>query len=113
MKIVGFLSTIAVALLVSSTGARSQKIDSLQLAVHLGNLLASEEFCGLKFDQAAITKFIDENVDATDMEFPSSLESMTNGSRYQQKSMSESQKTAHCRQTTRLSESFGFLKRKD
>lgn len=89
----------------------AQEADSTQLALHLGDLLASETLCKLSFKQEAIERFIDERVRADDLSFPSQLSLFTDGKRYEQKSMSESQKTAHCRQTARLAESYGFVEK--
>ena len=85
-------------------------LDSNELAVNLGSLLAAEEFCELSYDQDAIAAFIDEHVDADDLGFPSTLRMMTEGSKYQLDSLTESEKTAHCRQITRAAKSHGFLK---
>jgi hypothetical protein len=42
--------------------ASAASLESLTLATALGDVLASEAFCGLSYDQDAIKKFIDENV---------------------------------------------------
>jgi hypothetical protein len=91
------------------SGSRAQDIDSTQLALHLGGLLAAEEYCGLSFNQKALEEFIDERVRPDDLSFPSQLSLFTDGKKYDQDSMTESQKTALCRQTTRLAVSYGFI----
>jgi hypothetical protein len=68
--------------------------DSSDLALALGTVLGSEEFCGLNYDQAAIQEFVRKRVSPDDMDFPSSLESMT--VRIENQTMSDSAKTAHC-----------------
>jgi hypothetical protein len=87
----------------------AQNFDSMQLATQLGGLLASEGFCGLSYNQTAIEKFIDERVAADDLSFPSTLSLMTEGASYQLEDMSESSRTAHCRQVERLARNFGFI----
>jgi hypothetical protein len=83
--------------------------DSSQVALSLGNVLASEELCGLHYDQDVIKKYIDSHVRADDMDFIPTLRLMTEGSRYQNQQMSPSTKTAHCEQTTRVARSYGFI----
>lgn len=82
--------------------------DSMTTAVALGSVLASEEVCGLTYDQRAIEAYILKNVKADDMQFPSTLQTMTQGQMYQLKEMSKSQMTAHCSQIRRLAKSYGF-----
>jgi hypothetical protein len=83
--------------------------DSMTMAVALGDVLGSEEFCDLKYDQNAIQQFIDKNVKKDDMQFPSSLKMMTEGARDQNKDLSPSAKTAHCEQIGRVARSYGFI----
>jgi hypothetical protein len=94
-----------------STSAFCQKYDSLTLAQNLGYLLASETYCGFSYDQNAISKFIEQNVDASDLEFSAQLRLYTRTTKPDLETMTESQKTAHCTQSKRLAASFGFLKK--
>jgi hypothetical protein len=97
-------------LILSAPGlASAASLDSFTLATALGDVLASESFCGLSYDQDAIKKFIDEHVHPNDMQFPSTLRMMTDGSQMQNDSMSPSEKTAHCAQITRVARSYGFI----
>lgn len=98
---------LALSALVLSTGA-AFAADSNQVAMALGDVLAAEQACGFAYDQAAIETFIDKNVDAADMEFSSTLNMMTAGSKFSLDQMSPSQKTAHCRQVGRVAKSYGF-----
>jgi hypothetical protein len=82
--------------------------DSSDLALALGTVLGSEEFCGLHYDQAAIQSFITKRVSPDDMDFPPLLESMTNGTEVGNRSKSNSAKTAHCAQIARIAKSYGF-----
>jgi hypothetical protein len=85
-------------------------MDSMALAVNLGDVLASEAFCGLTYDQAAISAFIDKHVKADDMGFTSTLQMMTEGKEIDLQKMSPSAKTAHCAQIARVARAYGFTK---
>ena len=87
----------------------AQSLDSIQNAQALGTVLASEEICGLRYDQDAISRWIDGNTDPSDMSFSSNLNMMTEGSAFMFEGMSESSKTAHCRSIERTSRHFGFI----
>ena len=78
------------------------------LALKLGSVIGSEEFCGLSYDQEAIEAFIEKNVAANDMEFAPTLNTMVGGGEVENREMSPSEKTAHCTQTRRVAKSFGF-----
>lgn len=82
----------------------------MTLANELGSVLASEELCGLAYDQAAIAGFIEKRVRADDLAFASSLKMMTSGNEFQLRGMSPSSKTAHCTQIRRVAKSYGFTK---
>lgn len=82
--------------------------DSTLTAMNLGNVLASENACGLSYDQSAIAAFIEKNVEADDMGFPSTLQLMTVGAEVGLKDMSQSEVTAHCTQIRRLAKAYGF-----
>ncbi len=87
----------------------SSELERLQLATALGNILASEGTCGLTYKQDAIRKFIDSKVPADDMSFAGDLSAGTSVGAYTLKKMSESAKTAHCRQIERVAKSYGFI----
>ncbi len=89
--------------------ASAQSMDSMQKAQELGTLLAAEKFCGLSYNQAAISKWIDENTDPSDMSFSGTLTMMIEGSSVMQGDMSESSKTAHCRSVERTAHHYGFI----
>ena len=107
---------VSFALLLAAGGlflparASAQGMDSMALAVNLGDVLASEAFCGLTYDQAAIGAFINKNVKAEDMGFTSTLQMMTEGKEIDLQKMSPSAKTAHCVQIARVARSYGFTK---
>lgn len=84
--------------------------DSNNIARILGNVIASEEYCGLTYEQEAIQRYIHKNVRADDMGFPGSLNMMISGSSYSIKQLSKSAKTAHCAQISRIAKSYQFIK---
>jgi transcriptional antiterminator Rof (Rho-off) len=90
--------------------AHAQDLKSMQLANELGSVLASEESCGLSYDQVAIRTFIEKHVRADDMSFANTLNVMTQGAQFQLKGMSASAKTAHCTQISRVARTYGFTK---
>lgn len=91
---------------ISTAGA--QDMEALQVAMNLGNVIGSEEFCGLTYKQAAIEDFIAKSVDEGDMSFNSTLEMAVGSQRIQNKEMTASQKTAHCAQIRRVAKKHGF-----
>lgn len=111
-KIINRVTATATAamLLIVSMPVEAMDLESLQLANALGSILASEEPCALRYDQAAIAEFVANKVSAEDMGFASSLNMQTMGAKVMINDMSESQKTAHCAQTTRVAKAYGFIK---
>lgn len=99
----------AAVLAAASSPALAQGLESKKLASDLGAVLASEEACGLSFDQSAIAAFIEAKVPADDMSFASTLSLMTKGQEVQIEEMSASSKTAHCTQIKRVAASYGFI----
>ena len=83
--------------------------DSSDVALELGTVLASEAFCDLSYDHNAIEAYIQKNVPADDMSFPSMLNMMTSGSEEQFREMSPSAKAAHSAQIRRIAKSFRFV----
>lgn len=97
------------AVSLSSTLAVAQ-VESLRVASDLGSVLGAEAGCGLKYDQAAIKAYVDAKVKPDDMQFPTLLRTMSQGSAVQLKSMSESEKTAYCTQVKRVAIANKFIK---
>ncbi len=104
------LALIVLTFFGQSATAQTSSFDSQQLALNLGSIIASEQFCGLVYDQDAIATFIENKVPASDISFPSMLSMMVDGTKYQLNSMSKSAKTAHCTQIRRLAKNYSFLK---
>lgn len=103
-------SLVFFASIIGAGAASAQGLQSMQIANDLGTVLASEEVCGLSYDQAAIEAFIAKKVSADDMSFASTLNMMVMGSEAQIGDMSASAKTAHCAQIRRVAKSYGFTK---
>ncbi|MCO5082631.1 MAG: signal recognition particle [Rhizobiaceae bacterium] len=101
---------VIVATALSAGAASAQGLESMQIANELGTVIASEEVCGLSYDQAAIEAFIAKKVSADDMSFASTLNMMVMGTEAQIGDMSASAKTAHCAQIKRVAKSYGFTK---
>ena len=100
--------TLAAATVLSTGTPQAQ--DTMIVAKDLGMILASEEYCGLTYDQTAIASWIEQNVPVEDMGFASTLNTMTSGSRYLLEEQTTSQKTAHCTAIARTARKFGFVK---
>lgn len=95
--------------LVAAGPALAQGLDVMQMAQGLGTVLASEEACGLSYDQPAIGDWIARHVPPEDMQFPASLDLMTKGMARSLSSMTPSQKTAHCAAVTQTARRYGFI----
>lgn len=92
------------------TIAEAQSMESMTLAKDLGSLLAAEDYCGLKYDPAAIQAFIDEKADPSDMGFASNLQAMTSAQEFSLEAQGEAAKVAHCHAIERSAKHFGFIK---
>jgi hypothetical protein len=101
---------ILVVVLAASAPANAQSLRSLQAANDLGRIMASESFCGLSYDRAAIQTYIVKNVPSSDKGFPSLLQDIVAGHKALQHRMTVAQKTAHCSQVQRIGRDYGFIK---
>jgi hypothetical protein len=101
---------VVVFFAIAVPAAALSDLQRMELSHNLGMTLASEELCGLHYDQDAIAAFIEKKVPADDMSFAGSLNIMTIGSGVQIKEMSPSSLTAHCAQMKRVAKSYGFIK---
>lgn len=98
------ISVAALALAISTGPLVADDLDVLSKGMALGKLIASEEYCGMTFDQSAIEQWIGENVPATAMDFPQLMEMGGASEEYERQDRTDSAKTAHCaamRQTAR------------
>lgn len=89
--------------------AALDQMERLQLLNGLSTVMASEELCGLSYDQAAIEAYVDAEVPADDMSFISELALMVMGAGALHESLTESQRTAHCAAVRRSARHYGFL----
>lgn len=87
-----------------------QQMKSMQNAVSLGTVLASEGPCALALDQAGIEAWITANVDKSDLSFASTLSMMTAGQDMQITQMTPSAKIAHCATVKMTAGSMGMIK---
>jgi hypothetical protein len=80
------------------------------LANELGLVIAAEEVCSLQYKQAAIEKFIAENVRADDLSFPDILETaITLDKNTTIPNLGGSQKVVLCAQIRRIAKSYRFV----
>jgi hypothetical protein len=100
------LTVVCFATMLAS--AVAQDGDTTDLANQLGTVIGSEQACGLSYDQDAIQRFINDHVSASDMEFPTMLSTMVDGTKVEIESMSQSALTAHCTQIRRIAKHYGF-----
>ncbi len=81
-----------------------------RVATDLGQVIGSEEACGLAFDQAAIEAYIAANVPADAMDFTVTLNAEANVLRRRIVDWPKSRVTAHCAQIARVAKTYGFVK---
>lgn len=101
---------LTTCLLASPAAAQMGDVEVMQKAHNLGMLLASEQPCGLAYDQDAISAWIAAEVPAEDMSFASSLNLMATGNARQVEKMTASAKTAHCASVAQTAKHYGFTK---
>jgi len=97
-----------VAVLLAAGSVRAQE-DGKALAVSLGEVLGSEDFCGLKYDQGAVKTFMDKHVHKDDAEFSETLRMVTGWTHYRNGIMPDSDKPAECAAIERVARSYGFI----
>jgi hypothetical protein len=59
----------AIALSATAAHAETDYQRTHELAEQIGMLLASEQLCGLTYNQLAVQRFIEQHVDANDLQF--------------------------------------------
>jgi hypothetical protein len=106
MKKTATLLTLCLAA-VSQTFSASA--DSTSTASALGNLLASESFCDMTYNQSAIAAYIEREVAADDMRFNGMLSLMTSGHEIGLQELSPAGRIAHCTQARRVARSHNFI----
>lgn len=103
---------LASALVILASGAQAQGLEQMRNATSLGNIIGSAEACELEIDTAAVAAWIEEKVPADDMEFISTLNMMTDGTRYSVDEMSDLQVATHCIQVRRSAVANGLASEK-
>jgi hypothetical protein len=93
-----------------TNAAVAQDRETIEFAQQLGIVLGSEGFCGLTYDQQAITKYIGEHIKPDNLEFAGWLDVYTSAARTDGRRMSASEKTARCFQVARTAKFLGFVK---
>ena len=109
MKTIKTLAALATltALVAPATAAKLSKVE---LAMEVGLVMASEEYCSLRYDHDGIAAWIDEKIAPNDIEFPQLLSTHTSLSGYQLEKMTPAQKAAHCRMMERAAKAYGFAR---
>lgn len=103
------MRTATFLLLASTSALAADDFDTIRAATDLGSVLAAEAPCGLTYDQAAIEAYIDGLGIEANMGFVSTLSMMTQGAEFNQRDLSESARTAHCRAVTLTARHYGFI----
>lgn len=101
---------LVIVLLIGLAGmAQAQGFEVMSQGNALGKVIASEEYCGLSFDQTAISGWVDANIPAEAMDFPQYLDMGIAAETYEQDARSGSAKTAHCAAIRRTAAHFDFI----
>ncbi len=103
------LPILACAVVLLAAGPAWTEEDSRAVAVSLGEVLGSEGFCGLTYDQGAVKSFVDKNAGKDDAEFAGKLRMVTGWTRYRDKTMSAADKADECTEIERMARSYGFI----
>lgn len=82
---------------------------SMQVANQLGTILGSEEYCELKLKPEGVEAFIEKQVKPDDTQFASTLNMMTEGTKFQLQGKSDAAKIAHCTQVKRSAKANGLI----
>ena len=100
---------VVVSTLAGIFPAAAKTYDYERVAELLGNALAFEQPCGLKYNQEMIKAFIDARVPAKEMRFTKYLQMITANTEQEIKTMTTSEKTAYCEQTRRVALTYKFI----
>ncbi len=102
------IPVILVALTVGSASHAEQR-SATQVADELGGLLASEGFCDLSFEPGAIRRYVDDNLEPGEANFPSYLGTVIRIGERNNANLSPSAKVAHCHAVSRIARHYGFI----
>lgn len=95
--------------LIATVATPAHAEDSFPFALKLGDLIASEQTCGLSYDPDAVNAFIDQNVAADDIGFPDTLGMTTRSAARKQKDLAGIAKSAHCHAVERIAREHKFI----
>lgn len=103
-------SIIAAALLVAMAGpSGAVDVERIEKLYALGQVLAAETPCAMRYNAAAVRHWIARNVDASDMEFASDLETRRYLHADRIRTITGSARIAMCTQTRRVAKHYGFV----
>ena len=97
---------LTLALIASTSVAYA---DTTSFGNELGNLLASESVCGLKYRRGAIQELVRKQVGGDMVEFATTLSLLTSNAAFTIHRMSASAQAAHCAQMRVEAKALGFL----
>jgi hypothetical protein len=100
------VTTVFLALLTLPVQAQ---FENMQIANQLGTILGSSGACNYQVNNEGIERYIEKNVEEEDLNFISTLNMMTESTRFTLNEMPEDQKKAHCYQAQRSARSNGLL----
>jgi hypothetical protein len=104
------LPILGCAVVLFATSPARAEDDTSSVAIFLGEVLGAEDFCGLKYDQAAVQSYMDKNVKKNDADFVSLLRMVTGWTKYRDGTMSVADKTDECSGIEQTARSFGFIR---
>jgi hypothetical protein len=102
-------AVVLVGLAGFSAQAKADDLADLAKMMEMANILGAEAPCAMPLDAAAVSRWVAENVDATDTGFTTGLPGYTKASEAQIKGMSGAAKAAQCTAIRRQAEAFGLL----
>jgi hypothetical protein len=102
---------IGIALVLATPALAWDAVARNSFADAMAAMIASEEVCGLGYDQAAIEALIAGTVPADDLEFVVALDRKIWVALQRVETMSESARTAHCAQIRRSAARHGLIAR--
>ena len=104
------LASTAIAAVVFTTPLFADDSSIRTITHDLGAVIGSEAFCGMTLDQAGISTYIEQNIPADQIDFPTNLNMAVLGAQMYFDGMSASTKLAYCTGITRSAKAFGLAK---
>lgn len=101
----------AFTLVMASTAPlMADPLEDMSNASGLGTLMGAESYCGLTYDQAAITAYVTKITPKGDLNFAQMIDAARMGEEFAQKDRPDSGKTAHCAAIAKAAADHGFIK---